>query len=77
LPAIVAGRGVEPGLVPTSAVGLVSLVIHGCSPAIRMTASRFRKWLGPAVSERPERVLDPTGDRAMPVAAASCGHVLG
>jgi hypothetical protein len=43
LPAIVAGIGIEPALVLTSAVGLVSLGIHGCSPAIRMTASRFSK----------------------------------
>jgi hypothetical protein len=57
LPAIVAGRGVEPGLVLTSAVGLVSLGIHGCSSAIRMAASRVRKRLGSAISERPERVF--------------------
>jgi hypothetical protein len=43
LPAIVAGIGIEPGPVLTSAAGFVSLGIHGCSPAIRMTASRFSK----------------------------------
>lgn len=65
LPAIVAGIGVEPGLVLTSAVGFVSLGIHGCSSAIRMAASRFSRMAGRAVNW-PERILDPTGGRATP-----------